>query len=184
MKRYQVDKIRRLLEKVQGNDTLTVKKDEDPVIYFNVVKSYFESPLSSGFVRVEALGSACSNAVAVTELLCASGITQKKKIKTKSKLIPYEDQNGLNSRATMLCKIDLVCAPDFQPNQASDQQSWPQQQQVQERFTDRHKAPGYVKSTNVGKPVSYPYEMSHTQRQPHPKKPVASDKPNHFSRQH
>lgn len=159
---------------------MTVKKDEEPVIYFNVVKAYFESPLSSGFVRVEALGSACSNAVAVTELLCASGITQKKKIKTKSKLIPYEDQNGLSERPTILCKIDLICAPAFRSPQVSSQQAWPQQQS-HERFSDRHTAPGYIKST-ASKPLNHPYEMTHGQRHPHPKKSIAADKPNHFSK--
>lgn len=43
---------------------MTVKKDEDQVVYFLTVVRFFESPDCSGSIRLEALGSAVANAVA------------------------------------------------------------------------------------------------------------------------
>ena len=44
---------------------MTVKKDEESAVYFLTVKKYFEMPTCSGNIRLEALGSAVANAVAV-----------------------------------------------------------------------------------------------------------------------
>ena len=108
----------RVLLKVQENDTVTVKKEENSAVYFSVVMRHFETPGGSGHVRLEALGSAVANAVAVSHLLQASGVAVIKKQKHKEKFITYELENGqLAHKPTAHMKCDMIRAPDFQGSQ-------------------------------------------------------------------
>ena len=103
------------MNKAQENDTVTVKKDEDSAVYFCVIKRYFETASCSGFVRLEALGSAVANAVAVANLLVASGVANISKVKSKEKLVTYELENGQKKeRPTTHLKFDLIRSPNFE----------------------------------------------------------------------
>ena len=84
-----MNKVDRLLNKVFENDTVTIKKEENSAVYFCVVMRHFQMANSSGSVRLEALGSAIANAVAVANLLQASGVATIKKVKNKEKIISY-----------------------------------------------------------------------------------------------
>ena len=74
LSKYQLGKIGRLIAKVKKNDTVTIKKEEDASVYFHVVKSHFESPDGGNTVRLEGLGCAVVNVVAVANLLASSGV--------------------------------------------------------------------------------------------------------------
>ena len=105
------------MNKARENDTVTVKKDEDSAVYFCVIKRYFETAACSGFVRLEALGSAVANAVAVANLLVASGVANISKVKSKEKLVTYELENGhKKERPTTHLKFDLIRSPNFEAN--------------------------------------------------------------------
>jgi hypothetical protein len=70
----QLKKIGRLIDKVKKNDTVTIKKEEEASVYFHVVKSHFESPDGGNSVRLEGLGCAVVNVVAVANLLSSAGV--------------------------------------------------------------------------------------------------------------
>ena len=134
LKKHQINKVDRLLNKVYENDTVTVKKEECSTVYFCVVMRHFENVSSSGFVRLEALGCAVANAVAVANLLVTSGVAEIKKIKMKEKFITYELENGeLAEKPTVHFKYDLTRSPDFFENINGQNQ--------QEYHRSRHTAP-------------------------------------------
>lgn len=94
---------------------MTVKKDEESAVYFLTVKKYFEMPTCSGNIRLEALGSAVANAVAVANLLVASGVAEIIKVKSKEKLVTYELENGHKTqRPTTHLKFDLRRSTNFE----------------------------------------------------------------------
>lgn len=94
---------------------MTIKSEENVAVYFTAVKRHFESPTSSNCVRLEGLGSAVNNVVAVANSLSLSGVATMKKIKSKEHMIPYELENGrTHDRPTPHIKFDLVKAPHFE----------------------------------------------------------------------
>ena len=72
-----------MFKKVKENETITVNKYEDSTVYFLVVKQYFEECYEQKEVRLEALGSAVANLIAVSNLLSCSGVAMIKKTKSR-----------------------------------------------------------------------------------------------------
>ena len=89
-----------------------------------MVKSHFESADGGNSVRLEGLGCAVANVVAVANLLASSGVVLIRKVKSKEKMIPYEHENGrMTERPTTHIKFDLVKSPGFEADQARPSQA-------------------------------------------------------------
>lgn len=74
---YQVAK---LCSKVATNDTLTIKRHGDPLIYLQIVSIHFSNSANSE-IRLEALSSAITQMFLIVDLLEISGIAIKVKVK-------------------------------------------------------------------------------------------------------
>ena len=99
----------RLLLKAKENETVTVSKEQDPEVYFQVVKKYLECADTSDLVRLEALGSAVANLVTIANLLVAAGIATFSKVKNKEQVITYERQGGTQTeKSTVHLRFDLI----------------------------------------------------------------------------
>jgi hypothetical protein len=69
-----------LYSKVANNDTLTVKKSGDPILYYQIVSCHFSNPANNE-IRLESLGSAVNNMFLIVNLLEISGVSTKVKVK-------------------------------------------------------------------------------------------------------
>ena len=78
-----MEKMKRITEKAKDHETMTVSKDEDPVLFFAAVRQYFSMPDTTSVLRLEALGSAIENLTLTVHLVVAAGLADIQKIKTK-----------------------------------------------------------------------------------------------------
>ena len=112
--------------KAKENETVTVSKEQDPEVYFQVVKKYLECHDTSDLVRLEALGSAVANLVTIANLLVAAGIATFSKVKNKEQVITYERQGGTQTeKSTVHLRFDLIRCHHFPKQPPTHASSYP-----------------------------------------------------------